>query len=583
MNELFSIIPADKIGLGLVHFIWQGSVIALITSVVLFLFRNSKAQVRYILGYSSLVLMVLSPVVTILFDLHTQVDSVFESPTERFAPMQTKEIMIDGIYYGTQYRRSEPRITSNEKIDSYIARCLPYLTTVWFLGIFMSSLYHSFGYIRTQKLIHRDPQRIHSIWEARIQHLAKQLGIRRTLHIFSLSGLRIPSVLGCLKPTLLVPVSFFTGVESRYLEAIILHELAHIKRHDYVLNLIQVVIEILGFFHPAIWWMSKRIREERENCCDDMAIAAMGDKLIYVKSLVYLEESKSNESLVVAANGGNLFQRTVRILEYNSIDHTSSLLNAGGFVIASLCVLFLMGFMWNYSGNFWTEVQNREQSDKIIQAMVPHLIAYYPFNGNANDESGFHQDGVIHNALPTEDRRGRVGQAFDFNGKNSSIVVPKTSALNTSGSITISCWIYPRSCKWYGSWVSRANLNKRTSQWRTGFGEDKNNEWGLTESFWDGKQNLWKDYWVTHNAIPFNTWSCVTVVADQTIGKVFLYVNGKRVVQMEKLKPFEESNSPLFVGFQMDDNTFFDGKIDDVRIYNRALNNREVFALYNVN
>ena len=453
----------------------------------------------------------------------------------------------------------------------------------WFIGIFLCSFYHSYGFIKTQKFIRRDSQKIDSIWETRIRQFAEQMGIQRSIHIFRLTGVKIPSVIGCLKPTILVPLSFFTGVESKYLEAIILHELAHIKRHDYMLNLIQVVIEILGFFHPAVWWLSKRIREERENCCDDAAIAALGDKLIYVKSLVFLEESRGKDSLVVAANGGNLFQRTVRILGNNSFDHAASFFNAGGFVIASLCVLCLMGFAWNYSENFSVESQNREQSTRIVRNMTHNLIAYYPLNGNADDESGFHQDGVMYNAVPADDRTGRPGRSVDFNGKNSSIVVPKTSALNTSGSITICCWIYPRSCKWYQSWVSKVNMNKKTSQWRTGFGEDKNNEWGLTECTWDGKQNIWKDYWVAHKAIPFDTWTCVAAVADQAAGKVFLYINGKRVVQMENLKPFEELSSSLFIGYQADDNAFFDGKIDDVRIYNRVPDNREVFALYNMN
>jgi len=162
-------------------------------------------------------------------------------------------------------------------------------------------------------------------------------------------------------------------------------------------------------------------------------------------------------------------------------------------------------------------------------------------------------------------------------------MVPETNVMNKAGSITVSCWIYPRSCKCYQSWVSKANINEPTSEWRVGFGEDKNNEWGLTECSRDDIQNLWKDYWVTENTIPFKKWTHITAVADQSSKKVLLYVNGRKVVEMENLKPFAESNAPLFVGFQMDDNAFFDGKIDDIRIYNCALGSREVFALYNVN
>jgi hypothetical protein len=309
----------------------------------------------------------------------------------------------------------------------------------------------------------------------------------------------------------------------------------------------------------------------------------MGDKFMYVKSLVYLEESRNKESLVIAANGGNLFQRAARILGHKHFNHSSSLLNAGGFVMVTLCVLFLMGFIWSNSGYLWAEVQNRQQSDRIIQTLTHNLIAYYPFNGNAKDESGFYQDGVIKNAILTEDRAGRADQAFDFNGKNSYIIIPKTNTLNTSGSITISCWIYPRQCRNYESWVSKVNEHECTSSWRTGFGENNNNEWGLTECHLINKQCIWTDYWITNSAIPLNTWTHIVAVADQSSRRVSLYINGKRTIQLDNLKPFEESEAPLFIGFQKDDNVFFDGKIDEVRIYNEVLGDQEVFALYNSN
>jgi len=108
-------------------------------------------------------------------------------------------------------------------------------------------------------------------------------------------------------------------------ESIIIHELAHIQRYDFLVNMIQTLIEILGFFHPAVWWLSNRIRKERENCCDDWAVRVLGDKLIYVKSLVQLEETRRCPRPVMAANGSELSQRVMHILNYQSVKQSSAI------------------------------------------------------------------------------------------------------------------------------------------------------------------------------------------------------------------------------------------------------------------
>ena len=100
----------------------------------------------------------------------------------------------------------------------------------------------------------------------------------------------MPAVVGWLRPVVLIPCSALTGIQPDLLEAVLLHELAHIRRHDYMVNLLQTVVETLGFFHPAVWWVSRQIRLERENCCDDAAVAALGDTPRFARALVRMEE-----------------------------------------------------------------------------------------------------------------------------------------------------------------------------------------------------------------------------------------------------------------------------------------------------
>jgi beta-lactamase regulating signal transducer with metallopeptidase domain len=583
LRELHSLVSIDSIGIWLFHFVLLSSVIALITSVILFIFKNISAQLKYCICFLSLLLMILLPSVTSLLDFYENNFKVFTAPTKILSPVKAKEVFIDGKYIATQYRKNEFFLVSDEEIITRIGSYLPYITSAWLIGVFLNSLYHLFGFYKLRKLVRKIQQNLEPFWESRFQSLILKLNIKRKIIISKLPGLEAPVIIGCLKPILFLPLSFFSGMNNEYIEAIILHELAHIKRYDYLFNMIQVMIEILGFFHPAVWWLSKKIREERENCCDDVAIKITGDRLIYVKALVQLEECRDKNKLILAANGGNLFCRTTRILKLKESRNSSLFLNISEFFITLLFFFLITGFMLKQNGEILKKINIGVTNKNFVKNFSQNLIAYYPFNGNANDESGFKQDGLIYNASLTEDRAGRAGKAFDFNGKDSYILIPKTTALNTNGSITVSCWIFPRKIVNCVSWVAKLNSLSSASQWRVGFGEDINHEWGLTECHLKDKKNIWTDYWITKNSIKLNRWTQVTVVADQAAGFVFLYVNGRKIVQFDNLKSFEESQTPLLIGFQKDNLVYFNGKIDDIRIYNRALNEQEVNVVYNLN
>ena len=125
----------------------------------------------------------------------------------------------------------------------------------------------------------------------------------------------VPTAIGWLRPVVLLPASAFTGLTPRQLETILAHELAHIRRHDYLFNLLQSVAETLLFYHPAAWWVSRRVRQERELVCDDLAVAATGDALTYARALTQVERlRKSAPRLAVAADGGQLRTRVLRLV-----------------------------------------------------------------------------------------------------------------------------------------------------------------------------------------------------------------------------------------------------------------------------
>jgi hypothetical protein len=155
-----------------------------------------------------------------------------------------------------------------------------------------------------------------------------------------LSGsVETPAVVGWLRPAILTPVAAFSGFPAGYLEALLAHELAHIRRHDFLVNILQRTAEALLFYHPALWWVSKQIRIERELCCDDLAVAASGDVLTYARALAELESLRpAHASLAVAANGGSLVNRIRRLLAPSESD-SHALPGLGAASIASLLII----------------------------------------------------------------------------------------------------------------------------------------------------------------------------------------------------------------------------------------------------
>ncbi len=146
-----------------------------------------------------------------------------------------------------------------------------------------------------------------------------RLGIHRAVRLMQSTLVEVPTVIGWLRPVVLIPVSCLTGLSTAQVEAIFCHELAHVRRHDYLVSVIQSVVEALLFYHPAVWWVSKQLRRERECCCDELAVGHGGDVLAYARALSYLEERRASfPEFALGANGGVLSMRIKRLLGYQA-------------------------------------------------------------------------------------------------------------------------------------------------------------------------------------------------------------------------------------------------------------------------
>jgi GWxTD domain-containing protein len=166
--------------------------------------------------------------------------------------------------------------------------------------------------------------------------LKHRLGITRVVMLANSALVQVPTVIGWLRPVILVPVGCLTGLAPVQIEAILAHELAHIQRHDYLIGVLQSFVEAVLFYHPAVWWVSKQVRRERENCCDDLAVRTSGDSFAYAKALSVLEEHRSfYPEVSLGANGGALMMRIRRLLGYKEAPAFSQL---AGMTLLALAV-----------------------------------------------------------------------------------------------------------------------------------------------------------------------------------------------------------------------------------------------------
>jgi beta-lactamase regulating signal transducer with metallopeptidase domain len=295
--------PACRaLGWALLQFIWQGTLAALVLAGCNFALREAPARLRYGVSCVFLVVMLALPVVTFT-------SSLAHAPAPQPMPRAALQVVGD-----TGDAASAPMIEPPAARD-FFTPLLPWTVALWGLGVLALSL----RWIGTWTYLHK-LSRAASIptpdeWQRALRDLMRRAAISIPVRLSLQAQIHVPCVIGWLRPVILMPVASLAGMDWPALEALLAHELAHIRRYDYLVNLLQTVVDTLLFYHPAVWWVSRQIRIERENCCDDMAAQLCGDRLIYARALVDLEQIREMEpGLVMSARGGALLQRIQRLV-----------------------------------------------------------------------------------------------------------------------------------------------------------------------------------------------------------------------------------------------------------------------------
>jgi bla regulator protein blaR1 len=275
----------NAIGWTLLHFVWQGAVIGLITYLILRVVRPTLASTRYLFGVAALGVILVAPIVTFVSVVQDgpRVPTVSwpAAPAASPSALVTGSIIAEMAANPAATRQFLPPGGSTLRADgdsSAAPYWLPILTALWFIGVLGLSMRMLGGWVMTRLLARRAVARVSPVIEAAARDIATRLDLQRAVAILESAAVTVPTLIGWVRPVVLLPAAALSGLSPLQLQAILAHELAHVRRHDYLVNLLQSAVEILLFYHPAVWWISAEIRAERENCCDDLAIAVCGHR-----------------------------------------------------------------------------------------------------------------------------------------------------------------------------------------------------------------------------------------------------------------------------------------------------------------
>ena len=305
MNVIINAFDWTVLGWTIIHFLWQGVLIGLVTALILALVPSRLAGFRYMTACLALGVCVLTFMVTL-----TQLGQQTR-PLEQTAGAVASEMAVLETTEITNLAPGAEAMTLD--VAGLVA-------IAWTLGVLLMSARFIIQWRTTVRLRTGADVAIDSSWQTLFDQLKEQLGLSKGIRLLGSGMAETPMVLGWIRPVVLVPAAAFTTLTTEELKLVLLHELNHIRRMDHLINLLQGTAECVLFFHPVTWWLSNQIRNERELCCDDLTIQTMNQPRIFARALfkletLRLEHTKSPLNTAVHATGGSLMSRINRMLE----------------------------------------------------------------------------------------------------------------------------------------------------------------------------------------------------------------------------------------------------------------------------
>jgi bla regulator protein BlaR1 len=302
LESLYSLVPepwVEALGWTFLHSLWQGALISLVLAGVLLATRSQAPRYRYGYSFGALFLVLVAALGTFWWLFEPASGTVVVSSTP-----------VMGAPTGSiTWPEPEP-----ENWRHYFEQHLPLIVVIWASGVFLLSLRVLGGLIYLRRLTTNQVYPVLKEWRELLNQLQGKSGVKRAIQLLASARVQSPMVVGIIKPVILFPLSALNQLSIEEVEAVLAHEIAHIRRHDFLLNLLQTLLETLFYFNPAVWWISSQIRTEREHCSDDLAVAWCGNHMQYARALLRIQElNRSAPHLAMALVGGKQNQLMHRI------------------------------------------------------------------------------------------------------------------------------------------------------------------------------------------------------------------------------------------------------------------------------
>ncbi len=325
-------IPA---ALALLHFLWQGVLLAAGLALALRRLRNATASDRHALACTTLALMAIAPLVTFWVLCSTGPSIASSAAVVAPALSATVSVLAAGS--------AETIAPGSATLPASLLPWTPWITALWMIGVAVSALRLLGGAWRLHRWATRETSPAPSEWQECCDSLGRRLGLRSPVPLRESPRVHGPLIVGWFRPMLVLPLGMLQSLPGLQIEALLLHELAHVHGRDPLIHLLQRAVETLLFYHPAVWWVSEQIRREREHRCDDRVIEAQGEGHSLAEALVTLaERMQSAEPLALAATDGSVASRVRRLLQGRPPGSTGTTASRKGWIRRTL-VLMVVG------------------------------------------------------------------------------------------------------------------------------------------------------------------------------------------------------------------------------------------------
>lgn len=317
----------DSLGWALLHFVWQGTVLAAAFYIVTSFTR--RPQVRYAAGAATLFCMAATPVVTFF---------LLAARHQGAMPPSKMQVALTALGAVASANAGSTILAAKQALLDL--DWTSYFVFAWLAGVTLFALRALGGYLVLRQLVRDCCEPLAEEITEQFKMVQKRLKLDRPVRYMRSKMVETPAVVGWFRPALLIPLAALAGLSQEQLEAVAAHELAHIRRWDGLVNLFQMAVESLLFYHPAVWWVSRNVRNEREHCCDDVAVEICGDAYQYAGALALMESWRGTSAFALAATGGILKQRVARILGRETLSRSGP--QSGMAAMAMICLAALL-------------------------------------------------------------------------------------------------------------------------------------------------------------------------------------------------------------------------------------------------